>query len=146
MKRVIYCSQATHEFTSEELIALLQTSRTRNEAAGLTGMLMYCRQSFLQMLEGDEAALDATYSRIVADRRHDNLRLLMSVEVEAPLFADWSMGFEHVNDEQLAGELEGYTPQTKYPLLNPDVISNGAVAQTLLTMYRQNKVGQNKVS
>ena len=103
-------------------------------------MLLYCRQSFLQLLEGDAAALDATYGRIFSDGRHTNLRLLLAAEVSSPLFPDWSMGFEHVDDEQLAGELRGYTPQTKYPLLDPDLVTNAAVAQTLLKMYAQNRV------
>jgi hypothetical protein len=140
MRRIIYCSQATHDFSPEELVELLELSRARNEAVGLGGMLLYSSQSFLQLLEGDADALDATYARIHADSRHANLRLLMDAEVAAPLFPDWSMGFEHVDDEELAEELPGFTPETVYPLINPDLISNGVVAQTLLSLYAKNKV------
>ena len=141
MKRIIYCSQATHDFSPDELVALLESARVRNEAAGLTGMLLYCSQSFLQMLEGEPEALQTTYDRIRADQRHGKLRLLMDAEVSSPLFPDWSMGFEHIDDEDMADELPGYTPSTVYPLVNPDLITNGGVAQTLLTLYAKNKVG-----
>ena len=121
-------------------MALLTVSRRNNEAAGLSGMLLYSSQSFLQMLEGEPAALDATYARIHADPRHRDLRLLLDAEVARPLFPDWSMGFDHVDDEDLADELDGFTPATVYPLVNPDLITNAGVAQTLLTLYAKNLV------
>lgn len=140
MKRIIYSSQAATDFTPDELVALLELSRRNNSAAGLTGMLLYCSQSFLQVLEGDQSALEETYGRITADDRHINLRLLMNVDVATPLFPDWTMGFEHVDDDDLAEDLDGFTPETDYPLVNPDLITNGAVAQTLLALYAKNRI------
>jgi Sensors of blue-light using FAD len=140
VKRMIYCSQAEIDFSPEELVALLESARLKNAEVGLTGMLLYCSQSFLQMLEGDPVALESTYRRIMADGRHSNLRLLMSAEIDARLFPDWTMGFEHVDDEELAEDLDGFTPETEYPLVNPDLITNGGVAQTLLTLYAKNRV------
>jgi hypothetical protein len=140
VKRMIYCSQATIDFSPDELVTLLSLARRENEKVGLTGMLLYCSESFLQMLEGDQAALEKTYSRITADPRHANLRLLMNTDVGTPLFPDWTMGFEHVDDEDLAADLDGFTPELKYPLVNPDLIVNGGVAQTLLTLYAKNRV------
>lgn len=140
MRRIIYCSQATYDFTGEELISLLEQSRKNNDDAGLSGMLLYSSQSFLQMLEGPEEALTATYERIGRDARHTNLRLLSDVEVARPMFPEWTMGFDHIDDDELAEELEGFTPATTYPLVNPDLITNGVVAETLLSLYAKNKV------
>jgi hypothetical protein len=141
MKRLIYCSQAIDDVSPDELIALLEQARARNSANGLTGMLLYCSQSFLQVLEGDEEALRETYARIEADGRHGNLRLLAEGEITVRAFPDWAMGFEHVDDEQLAENLDGFAPETDYPLVNPDLIINGGVALTLLTSYAKNRVG-----
>jgi hypothetical protein len=140
VKRIIYCSQATIDFSPDELVELLEKARLRNEAVGLSGMLLYCSESFLQTLEGDPASLDATYERIAADDRHSNLRLLMNADITSRLFPDWTMGFEHVDDEELSEDLEGFVPETAHPLVNPDLITNGAVAQTLLTLYAKNRV------
>ena len=140
MKRIIYCSQATHDVSPDELVELLELSRRNNLAAGLSGMLLYSSQSFLQVLEGEPKALATTYGRIVADDRHTNLRQLMDAEVAAPMFPDWTMGFEHVDDEELADELAGFTPETDYPLVNPDLVTNAGVAQTLLRLYARNRV------
>jgi len=140
MNRVIHCSQATHDVSPDELVHLLEVSRRNNEKVGLSGMLLYSSQSFLQVLEGDAVALQETYARIGADDRHVNLRLLMDAEVAAPLFPDWTMGFEHVDDEDLAEEVDGFTPATDYPLVNPDLVTNAGVAQTLLKLYAKNRV------
>lgn len=139
MKRIIYCSQATHDLAPEELVALLELARRKNEQAGLSGMLLYCSQSFLQVLEGESGPIESAYASIAVDDRHTNLRLLMDAEVPARLFPDWTMGFEHVDDEDLAEEFDGFTPATDYPLVNPDLITNAVVAQTLLSLYAKNR-------
>ena len=139
MRRILYCSQATQDVSPEELVALLELSRRNNETAGLSGMLLYCSQSFLQVLDGEPAAITQTFGRILADPRHSNLRILMDAEVPTPMFPDWTMGFEHVDDEVLADDLAGFTAATTYPLVNPDLISNAGVAQTLLILYAKNR-------
>lgn len=138
MRRIIYCSRAVRDVTPEELIDLLAVARRNNEAAGLSGMLLYSSQSFLQLLEGEPAALERAYDRIGADPRHTALRLLLDTEVPRPLFPDWTMGFDHVDDEDLADELPGFTAATTYPLVNPDLVTNAGVAQTLLGLYAKN--------
>ncbi len=138
VKRIIYCSQATDAFTPDDLIALLVAARHRNEPLGLTGLLLYSNQSFLQVLEGDDDAVADVYASITRDPRHTNIRLLMDEEIPARLFPDWTMGFEHVKGEDLAENLEGFTPDLDYPLVNPNLVSNGVVAQTLLSLYTHN--------
>jgi hypothetical protein len=138
MKRLIYCSKATYAISAGELIALLKQSRDRNGATGVGGMLLYCNQSFLQVLEGDPVAVTAIYSSVTRDPRHSHLRLLVDAEVPVRLFAEWTMGFEHVDEEDLAKHLKGFTPDTQYPLVNPDLITNAGVAQTLLLLYAKN--------
>ena len=140
MRRIIYCSRAAFDVSPDELVALLELSRRNNAAAGLSGMLLYSSQSFLQVLEGEPDALRATYDRILRDGRHSHLRLLMDAEAPRALFPDWTMGFEHIDDDDLADELDGFTPAGRYPLVNPDLITNGTVAQTLLTSYAKNRI------
>lgn len=140
VKRIIYASQAADGFSPEELVALLEKSRANNGRDGLSGMLLYSSRSFLQMLEGQPAALAETYARILADPRHTRLRLLMDQEVAAPMFPDWTMGFEHVDDEELAEGLTGFTSAVEYPLVNPDLVTNAGVAATLMQIYARNRV------
>jgi len=138
MKRIIYCSQATDAFTPDDLLALLGAARHRNKPLKVSGLLLYSNQSFLQVLEGDNDAVADVYASISRDPRHTNIRLLMDEEIPSRLFADWTMGFEQVESEDLRENLEGFTPDIDYPLVNPDLVSNGVVAQTLLTLYAKN--------
>jgi Sensors of blue-light using FAD len=140
MRRVIYCSQAAFDMSPEELAELLTTARRHNTEAGLSGMLLYCGQSFLQLLEGGSAAVDSTYARISADDRHSNIRLLSDAEVATRMFPDWTMGFEHIDAEAFAQDVPGFTPATRYPLVNPELVTNAGVAQTLLNLYAKNRV------
>ena len=142
MRRIIYGSQSRIDFSPEELVELLEAARDRNAGSELSGMLLYCSQSFLQMLEGEPEALAETYKRISADDRHDNLRLLMDAEVSTRLFPDWTMGFTHLDEDELADELDGYVPETEHPLVNPDLITSGEVAQRLLALYAENRAAR----
>lgn len=93
MLYVAYCSSATRLMSSEELVALLQTSRVNNERAGITGMLLYRDGSFLQIIEGEDEAVHATYARILVDPRHRNVIRLAQSPITERSFAGWTMGF-----------------------------------------------------
>lgn len=138
--RLIYASQAAFDFAPEQLVDLLTTSRANNSRDGLSGMLLYSSQSFLQLLEGEQTTLDAAFERISGDTRHGHVRVLMRELVSAPMFPDWNMGFEHLDEDELAESILGYTPATDYPLVNPDLVVHAGVAQTLFKLYSGNRV------
>lgn len=110
MKHLVYVSQARAPMTDEELRELLEHSRKRNLADGITGLLIYryspefSRGNFLQVLEGPAAALDDVWERISKDRRHHTIVVLEeSGDPPERMFADWSMGFKNVQDDDLRG-------------------------------------------
>ena len=49
--------------------------------------------SFLQVLEGPEAAVEACFERIGRDKRHHRIILMIEQEAGARAFPDWRMGF-----------------------------------------------------
>ncbi len=134
LSKLIYASQAAHPMTDAELAALLSSARQHNASSGLSGMLLYSNQSFLQILEGELDALDELYTRITQDPRHSRLRLLSRGPIDSRKFAQWSMGFEKLDPDQLPG----FLPEKEYPLVNPELIHNGLVAETLLDLYQRN--------
>ena len=71
MYRIVYKSCESSPFSENELKRLLLNSRLRNAETGLTGMLIYDRGIFLQMLEGDIAPLFKTFERIERNRCFD---------------------------------------------------------------------------
>ena len=52
MIQTAYVSRAAETMTQENLLALLQQCLANNEAGGVTGMLLYGNETFLQVLEG----------------------------------------------------------------------------------------------
>lgn len=90
LTRLIYASN--HENTDvETLDGLLQTSRANNVRDGITGALVISETHFMQLLEGDRAAIGQCFMRIMQDERHHDIQVLCSGDAEHRLFVEWSM-------------------------------------------------------
>ncbi len=139
MHKIVYASQAARTISDDDLEGILEASRRSNTECAVTGLLLYCAESFLQIIEGELEHLTATYKRIGADDRHCNLRLLAFTQIESRRFAEWTMGFEHLDETRLVSELPGFLPETTYPLVSANLIKNAAVAETLLSLYAKNQ-------
>jgi hypothetical protein len=104
---LVYASAASRPFDAPELAALLAGSRERNGKRGLTGMLLYKDGWFMQVLEGEERAVQRTFRRISRDKRHRYVRVLAETPIAAREFPEWTMGFSEITDESLR-EIPGY--------------------------------------
>lgn len=98
MIQLSYISSAAHPMSTEALVALLQTCVNNNQRDGLTGMLLFANDTFLQTLEGEEAAVERVYAKILKDPRHDNIKPLSRRPIERRQYSDWSMGFRRLSD------------------------------------------------
>ncbi|RLL55588.1 blue light sensor protein [Mariprofundus sp. EBB-1] len=110
MIRIVYVSVATKPFDDKELLQLLARCRASNTERLISGQLIYSDGTFMQVLEGPEKEVDATYARIKKDTRHTNVTLLERNTIDEKQFPDWSMGFKTLNREQLEG-IQGYNYQ-----------------------------------
>jgi Sensors of blue-light using FAD len=88
--QLIYCSRP-FGFDEAMLNGILSDARRCNERDAITGALICRADLYLQLLEGPEAAVDATFARIAKDNRHLEVNLLSRVPVAKRLFPDWSM-------------------------------------------------------
>ncbi|MBB6519827.1 BLUF domain-containing protein [Pseudoteredinibacter isoporae] len=103
----IYCSATTEEeLSAEGLEAILEQSRTNNQKCDVTGILLFESGAFFQVLEGDEAVVDALYRKIEMDPRHQRVTKLISEPIEERAFGEWSMGYPKVSTKDLQ-EIEG---------------------------------------
>ena len=73
------------------LTSILANARRRNARDAITGALICRHDIYLQLIEGDGAAIDALYARIAADDRHLAVTLLSRAEVADRLFPGWAM-------------------------------------------------------
>ncbi len=95
--QLIYASAATKPFNQDDLRELLLKARTTNSGLDISGLLLYHRLSFFQILEGEEQVVDELYGRICHDPRHSRLVLLSKATVKKRTFGAWSMGFVDVD-------------------------------------------------
>lgn len=105
--QLIYISAANHDFTEEELEALLAIARENNQSLNVTGMLLFHEGSFIQALEGDQKVVESLYAKIGKDTRHVETKVLYRGDVPDRDFKNWSMGFYRSNQSS-AANLEGF--------------------------------------
>ena len=85
MFRLIYISESSRQMSDETITGIVQKSRRRNDASGLSGALIHHEGRFIQMLEGAEADVMARFERLRADPRHHSLQLLDMSGIDAPI-------------------------------------------------------------
>lgn len=91
MEQLIYVSRAIGQVTAARLRHIVDTARMLNRRRNLTGVLAFSGSHFLQLLEGDAAALDRLLDSIRRDARHAEVRVLDRVEIGSRRFGDWAM-------------------------------------------------------
>jgi hypothetical protein len=136
MIQTAYVSRAAEALTQESLLALLQQCLANNEASGLTGMLLYGNDTFVQVLEGEEAVVDAVIPKIQQDPRHSKVHFLYRKPIAQRQYTDWSMGFKRVSAQGLSDGvgLSAFGPKD----FNFDyLIEHEAVVENLVEHFRQ---------
>ena len=135
MIQVSYLSRATSPLSAEQLLALLQQCRDNNTSSGITGMLFYGNGTFLQVVEGDAAAVDRLVDTISRDPRHADIRILGRKTVEQREYADWTMGFERVTDDGLR-DIAGLRNFSAADFTPAGLAARGDVVETLMERFR----------
>ena len=101
------------EARKAELGRLFTEARSNNKKRGITGALLLSEDRFVQVLEGDEAAVRALFTHIERDGRHDSVSVLESGMVARRLFARWAMAKVAEDGEPdipLIAHVEGISP------------------------------------
>lgn len=98
---LIYASAAQSDLDAPELTDLLQQARSGNERLGVTGMLLYAKGSFFQVLEGEAGVVDALFARIALDARHAKAITIVRESIARRSFAECSMGFSTITRHQI---------------------------------------------
>ena len=97
LKQVIYVSQKT-DTSSNSLTDIFDISQKNNSESGISGCLLLGSDSYLQLLEGPDLAVEKLYSKIKVDSRHKKVKKLFEQHIEEKLFSTWSMKFAPFNN------------------------------------------------
>ena len=87
-----YSSVPTRPMSTVELGHLLLKARMFNAQVGVSGVLLYDSQHFLQYLEGPPEGVETVWQRVSASPLHGELQVLLRETVAERLFPDWQMG------------------------------------------------------
>lgn len=122
LRQILYVSSAAPRGAVCDVDAILSISRRNNARAGVTGLLYTDGTRFLQVLEGEPAAIDATLGRIRGDARHQAVVVLSDRTIQRREFGHWSMARRGVVDhdaltEMLAARLAEAAPQVRATFL-----------------------------
>ena len=92
---VSYTSVASRPRDAGALDALLADAQAFNREVGVTGALLYDDGVFIQYFEGEPAAVERVYARILAASSHRNVQELARGPIAARQFEGWYMAFCH---------------------------------------------------
>lgn len=96
--RCLYASRAAKPLVPQVLDDILEQSSRRNPGLGITGLLCYTDDLFVQLIEGGRDEVCELFNAIVRDDRHVNVRLLDYEEISERRFGNWSMGKVNMRD------------------------------------------------
>jgi hypothetical protein len=91
MHQIIYVSEATDSLSPAEIFTIIEQSARNNPHSDITGFLIYRAGTFLQLVEGPLAGLEALLERLRRDPRHRDLRILSEVRIAKRNFPRWRM-------------------------------------------------------
>lgn len=110
--QLLYISQSTANPIPETLAQdILSVARKENRKKNVTGLLIARGDYFFQILEGEEAAVLALFSKIEKDKRHKNVQVLVRIPNGKRIFTKWSMGFLHDDKNESVKELIPFIEQ-----------------------------------
>lgn len=113
--RLLYASRAAAPLTTPVVESILAQSRAHNPKLGITGILCYSNDLFMQLLEGGRDEVCELYNTIVRDERHRDVRILIYEEISERRFGNWTMG--HVDIATINPSL--LLKYAERPVLNP---------------------------
>lgn len=136
---VIYVSIATHSLFDWELRRILESAMRHNEEDQITGMLLYSKGSFMQVLEGEKSAVDAALVKIASDPRHHKLQVIARAEITQRSFATWAMGFHGVTAAD-ALSWPGFAPFFQEGFSAESISTKPGVALDILKAFAKGEI------
>ena len=89
----------------------------------------------MQVLEGEELAVNATFSRIQVDPRHRGILVLLKQHLPQRQFEGWSMAFRDLNASSTLA-MPGFDEFLNTPLTDPRFTRDPSAVGRLLQVFK----------
>lgn len=116
---------------------LLKGSVRRNTRAGITGLLLFQAGAFMQVLEGEKAALVELFEKISHDPRHHHIIRLIQGPIRERNFPNSAMAFRDLDSPELR-KPHGYSEFLNTPLNGELLAKDIPACERLLLTFKQN--------
>ena len=136
MFSLAYVSSSVGLLSCSDLLEIMTRSVANNARAGLTGILLYKDGNLIQVLEGEEDVVMATYAKIGRDPRHRGLITLLSGPIEERQFPGWSMGFRDLDCPEVRS-MPGFGESADRPLTESEFAADPTGCRRLLETFRR---------
>ncbi|MEM9101685.1 MAG: BLUF domain-containing protein [Pseudomonadota bacterium] len=100
MIELIYYSRAIKPLTNNDVSIILEGAQEKNRERHLSGMLMFCNDIFLQLLEGERREVNHLFQSISHDARHFDIQIISVREIQMRSFSVWSMAYLGAKEEK----------------------------------------------
>jgi hypothetical protein len=132
--QLIYVSSDSRQLDRGDIAKMLESAVRHNAANDVTGMLLYYSGNFMQVLEGEETAIDEVMSRISADDRHQDIMEISRKTISSRDFSEWSMGFHGVSAKDVKA-MSGVAPLFEHGFNAAEISARPGVALELLKRF-----------
>lgn len=143
LQQLLYVSVETHPLSDDDLAGLLKQSRHNNERLGITGILIYYKRHFFQVLEGEKEKVFELFNKIKTDQRHISVILVWDQEVSERSFKDWTMAFLNLNEIDKS-QLEGFSDFLEKNFTTEITKQHLTIAEQLLVKFKDSLTGVKK--
>lgn len=90
---ISYVSTAASGLSEKQIEEIFVSTNARNNARGITGILLYSEGNFFQVIEGEKDQLLNLYQKIQKDERHHNVIKIFGREIKEDHFPNYESQF-----------------------------------------------------
>jgi hypothetical protein len=96
MIRLIYVSTCSPDLSLDDVEGIVTVAQSWNTKKGISGMLCWSGEFFLQCLEGERSTVSALFTKICKDPRHNAVEILIAAPTSVRWFGQWGMGYSRL--------------------------------------------------
>jgi hypothetical protein len=102
-----YVSSASNPLPDAELMNIKEKSGTASKKSGVTGLLVFHRNTFIHYCEGEESTVKAMFASTSKDKRYKDVKVLSEGKLKERQFSNWAMELRVLDKDPLfsAGDL-----------------------------------------
>ncbi|TDR73266.1 BLUF domain-containing protein [Paludibacterium purpuratum] len=135
--RLIYASHTQEAISGRLIEDILSQAQVHNPTKGITGLLCYSRNTFVQVLEGGRDEVNRLFQLLAKDPRHQDVTLLSYEEIVERRYANWAMARVALDKLNMSLLLR-YSDQAQ---LDPFTVSGESTARLLEALAEAGALG-----